>query len=93
MDEDFRDSLIPYGDDEETLLYHHSICYFLESYGFCMELKDHTMHHLTDLTWTRTGENAENVRVGPYPELTVRRHQDWGWTLENAHVVLIASKL
>lgn len=88
-DEDFLENLVPYNDDEELLLYPHSICYFHEdSRAFTMELREADLRHTPDLKWTRPDEHS--VRVGPYPPLVATRQADWGWKLENLHVVLYA---
>ena len=89
-DTDFLENLVPY-DYSDVLLYPHSICYFMESQEFAMEPRDGNMRNSTDLKWARTVDRS--VRVGPYPPLRVTRQQDWGWTLENMHVVLYARRL
>jgi F-box-like len=38
-------------------------------------------------TWIEIGRQ---VQVGPYPPLIASRSDDWGWKLENLHVVLFA---
>jgi len=73
-----------------TLLYHHSTCFFeAESKNFRMVLHHHVhSYHPTDLQW-RWLKVGERLQVGPYPPLTVARQKDWGWKLENLHVVLM----
>ena len=77
------------------LLYHHSICYFKETNrDFKLVLKEnvnfavgHT-YHPTDLKW-RWLDVGKRIQVGPYPPLNIVRRKDWGWNLENQHVVLL----
>jgi len=91
-DEDFLENLVPYEDDTEVLLYPHSICYFgSETHDFTMELREADLRHITDLKWARSEDGS--VRVGPYPSLQATRQADWGWKLENMHVVLYARSL
>jgi hypothetical protein len=91
-DQDFLDNLVPYDDDTEVLLYPHSICYFhADTREFTMELREANIRHTTDLKWARP--DPRSVRVGPYPSLEATRQADWGWKLENTHVVLYARKL
>jgi hypothetical protein len=56
---------------------------------FRMEVLDHVENAFTtDLLW-RWAVNGSKVQVGPYPPLRVnRRCDDWGWELENQHVVM-----
>jgi hypothetical protein len=90
-DQDFLENLVPFEDDDSVLLYPHSICYFHENREFTMELKEADLRHTTGLKWNKDGERL--VRVGPYPPLVVSRKEDWGWKLENLHVVLYAREL
>lgn len=78
-----------YEDDFEMLLYHHSTCYFDDSRRFRVNIQNpmHDHHH-TDLKW-RWLEVGTQIQVGPYPPVTVVRRSDWGWKLENQHVVLV----
>mmetsp|Transcript_45184 Transcript_45184/g.110040 ORF Transcript_45184/g.110040 Transcript_45184/m.110040 type:complete len:612 (+) Transcript_45184:802-2637(+) len=56
---------------------------------FRMEVLDHVENIVSsDLQW-RWAVNGSKVQVGPYPPLKVkRRSDDWGWELENQHVVM-----
>jgi F-box domain len=57
--------------------------------NFRMDVLEHVEHAFTtDLQW-RWAVNGSKVQVGPYPPLHVkRRHDDWGWEMENVHVVM-----
>ena len=91
VDDDDRSYLTPYDDAEGILLYHHSTVYFEESESrdFSIVLKQYVhSYHPTDLKW-RWLEVGKRVQVGPYPPLTITRRKDWGWRLENLHVVLL----
>jgi hypothetical protein len=90
-DQDFLANLVPFEDDDTVLLYPHSICYFHENRDFTMELKEADLRHTTDLKWVNDGGHA--IRVGPYPPLVATRKDDWGWKLENLHVVLYTRDL
>ena len=92
-DEDYPDRE---GDDDEESsrgrikLHFHSICYFSDvNHEFRMDNREDMMHHHMDLTW-RWVCTGRAVQVGPYPPLIVRRRENWGWQLENAHVVLFS---
>lgn len=60
--------------------------------NFRMVILDHVQHayHPTDLQWRWIpGHMGTKVQVGPYPPLCIsRRRHDWGWQLENIHVVI-----
>lgn len=88
VDEEDREGLEKYDDSENILLFHHSKCFFDESRDFRIVLM-HAAHiyHPTDLKWGWL-EVGRRLQVGPYPPLTVSRRRDWGWKLENTHVVL-----
>ena len=88
VDEGDRSFLTTYDEAEGVLLYHHSTCYFQDSREFVIVLKQYVhSYHPTDLKW-RWLDVGKRVQVGPYPPLTVSRRKDWGWKLENLHVVL-----
>lgn len=88
VDDEDRESLLKYDEAENILLYHHSTCYFEENRDFRIEL-DQAIHsyHPTDLKWGWI-EVGHRMQVGPYPPLTASRRKDWGWKLENLHVVM-----
>lgn len=89
VDDGDRTFLTEYDDAEGVLLYHHSTCFFEESREFQIVLKQHVhSYHPTDLKW-RWLEVGKRIQVGPYPPLTISRRKDWGWKLENLHVVLL----
>jgi len=69
-------------------LHFHCVCYFDET-QFLMDLprENEMMQHTTDLTW-RWVVMGRALQVGPYPPLVVSRLENWGWKLENQHVVL-----
>ena len=91
VDETDRAFLTRYDDNEGVLLYHHSTCYFEESPSrdFQIVLRENVhSYHPTDLKW-RWLEVGKRIQVGPYPPLNIaRRTKDWGWNLENQHVIL-----
>lgn len=79
--------LQPYAGHDGVMLFHHSVSYFKPNQDFEMEMKDPDSHYPIDLRWRWAGNM---VQVGPYPHLIVTRNQaDWGWTLENVHVVML----
>ena len=90
VDEEDRDGLVKYEDSENILLYHHSKCFLEETRDFRIVLHNaiHS-YHPTDLKWGWL-EVGRRLQVGPYPPLTVSRRRDWGWKLENTHVVLFS---
>jgi hypothetical protein len=95
VDDADRSFLTSYDDEEEgggdgtILLYHHSTCFFEESREFSIVLKQYVQsYHPTDLRW-RWLDVGKRLQVGPYPPLAVSRRKDWGWKLENLHVVLL----
>jgi len=56
--------------------------------GFRMdESRDNDMHHPQDLSWHWI-HAGRTVQVGQYPPLVLHRRPNWGWKLENHHVVL-----
>lgn len=81
-------------DDEEhssgrIKLHFHSTCYFSDvNNEFRMDNREDMMHQV-DLNW-RWIRMGRAVQVGPYPPLLVSRRENWGWQLENAHVVLLS---
>lgn len=79
--------LIPYDGHSGIMLYQHSVCYFDPNNDeFVMELKDGEAHHPMNFQWQW---NHNLVQVGPYPHLVITRLPDWGWKLENVHVVML----
>ena len=89
VDDEDRDGLLKYDEAENILLYHHSVCYFEENRKFRIQLIDAVhSYHPTDLKWGWL-EIGHRMQVGPYPALTASRRKDWGWKLENSHVVLL----
>jgi hypothetical protein len=89
VDDADRSFLTKYTEGEGILLYHHSTCFFEESRDFQIVLKQHVhSYHPTDLKW-RWLDMGKRIQVGPYPPLTITRKKDWGWKLENLHVVLL----
>jgi hypothetical protein len=87
VDEADRQHLLPYND--EILLYPYSTAFFEESRDFHIDI-DRMPHsyHPANLKWTWI-DVGKYVQVGPYPPLKASRSDDWGWKLENLHVVLI----
>lgn len=93
VDEEDREALEKYDEAENILLYHHSTCYFDESRDFRIELNQAVhSYHPTDLKWGWL-EVGRRLQVGPYPPLTASRRNDWGWKLENMHVVMFFKDL
>lgn len=89
VDDADRSFLTVYNESEGVLLYHHSTCFFEDSRDFQIVLKQYVhSYHPTDLKW-RWLEVGKRIQVGPYPPLTITRRKDWGWKLENLHVVLL----
>jgi hypothetical protein len=89
VDDADRSFLKVYDEAEGILLYHHSTCFFEESRDFQIVLKQYVhSYHPTDLKW-RWLDVGKRIQVGPYPPLTITRRKDWGWKLENLHVVLL----
>ncbi len=89
VDDADRSFLTIYNEAEGVLLYHHSTCSFDESRDFQIVLKQYVhSYHPTDLKW-RWLDVGKRIQVGPYPPLTITRRKDWGWKLENLHVVLL----
>jgi hypothetical protein len=90
MDQENRnnENLQTYEEQQGILLYRHSTCYFRQDRDFRIVLKQYVhSYHPTDLKW-RWLEMGKRIQVGPYPALTVSRRKDWGWKLENLHVVM-----
>lgn len=88
VDQADREALLQYEEAENILLYHHSTCFFGESREFQIVLNQAVhSYHPTDLKWGWL-EMGRRLQVGPYPPLTVSRRTNWGWKLENGHVVL-----
>ena len=78
----------PYEDGEGILLYRHSTCYFRPDREFRITLQPNVhSYQPPDLRW-RWIEVGKRIQVGPYPALTVSRRKDWGWQLENLHVIM-----
>lgn len=84
-----NEELQRYGEAEGILLYKHSTCYFRPDRDFRIVLRPNVAptYRPTDLRW-RWIEVGKQIQVGPYPSLTVTRRKDWGWKLENMHVVM-----
>ena len=73
---------------EKVKLHFHCTCYFSDvNNEFRTEFQEN--HHNMELNWTwvRLGRA---IQVGLYPPLRVSRLENWGWQLENAHVVLLS---
>ncbi len=88
VDEEDRGILQKYDEGDNILLYHHSKCFFEESRDFRIVLNQAVhSYHPTDLKWVWL-ESGHRLQIGPYPPLTASRRKDWGWKLENSHVVL-----
>ena len=82
-----RQHLLAYKDG--ILLYPYSTAFFEDSRAFRIDVDQIPQsYHPANLKWTWV-EMGRQVQVGPYPPLTVSRNDDWGWQLENLHVVLI----
>ncbi len=89
------------GDEEDVSLHFHCICYFDEanegdgedgrepSMGkFRLDDSNSSdLEHPQNLTW-HWCKWGSILQVGQYPPLVVRRLDDWGWRIENRHVVL-----
>jgi len=79
--------------DVEISLHFHCKCFFDEEengFAFRMEeSEDPELHHPQDLSWKWIVE-GKAVQVGIYPALVVHRLDNWGWKLENQHVVLLS---
>lgn len=89
VDDADRSFLTVYSEAGGVLLYHHSTCFFEEDRNFRIVLKQYVhSYHPTDLKW-RWLDMGKRIQVGPYPPLTITRRKDWGWKLENLHVVLL----
>mmetsp|Transcript_74500 Transcript_74500/g.112262 ORF Transcript_74500/g.112262 Transcript_74500/m.112262 type:complete len:279 (+) Transcript_74500:106-942(+) len=89
VDEADRSFLTRYEAQDGVLLYHHSTCHFEESRDFQIVLRENVhSYHPTDLKW-RWLDVGKRIQVGPYPPLNSVRRKDWGWNLENQHVVLL----
>jgi hypothetical protein len=80
------ENLVPYENHPGLLLYRHSICYFEDDGELCMEMRESDLSQPTNLRWRWDGRY---VQVGPYPPLRIARQGDWGFKLENVHVVLL----
>jgi hypothetical protein len=88
VDDEDRGSLLEYDEADNILLYHHSTCFFDQSRDFRISLNQAVhSYNPTDLKWGWV-EMGRRLQVGPYPPLTVSRRKDWGWKMENGHVVL-----
>mmetsp|Transcript_4722 Transcript_4722/g.7010 ORF Transcript_4722/g.7010 Transcript_4722/m.7010 type:complete len:290 (+) Transcript_4722:14-883(+) len=88
MDQEDLEELEVYPDEPGIRLYQHSTCFFKEDHDFIMEMKDAELFS-GDMKW-RWVEEGKVIQVGPYPSLNVSRMDDWGWKLENVHVVFFA---
>lgn len=87
--------------EEDVSLHFHCICYFDEAVReggggdvgppvgkFRLdESNNREMEHPQNLTWHWLIE-GRTVQVGQYPPLVIYRLDDWGWRIENRHVVL-----
>jgi len=89
MDQEDLEELEVYPDEPGIRLYQHSTCYFKDDHDFIMEMKDAEPFSASDMKW-RWVEEGKILQVGPYPSLNVSRKDDWGWKLENVHVVFVA---
>jgi hypothetical protein len=86
--ENLENNLQPFEEGEGVLLYRHSTCYFRSDREFRMTLGPNVHgYQPPDLRW-RWIEAGKRIQVGPYPALTVSRRNDWGWQLENLHVIM-----
>jgi hypothetical protein len=87
-----NEELERYDDAEGILLYRYSTCHFRSDRDFRLVLRPNIapMYRPTDLRW-RWLEVGRRIQVGPYPSLTVSRTKDWGWKLENLHVVMYSN--
>ncbi|KAG7340134.1 hypothetical protein IV203_006538 [Nitzschia inconspicua] len=83
------DRLQRYDDDRSILLYKYSTCYFRHDRDFRLVLRPNAVpaYRPVDLRW-RWLRMGSQIQVGPYPPLFVSRTEDWGWKLENMHVVM-----
>lgn len=81
-----------YEDAEGILLYRHSTCHFRPDRDFRLVLRPNVAptYRPNDLRW-RWLQVGSEIQVGPYPSLTVSRTKDWGWKLENLHVVMFSN--
>ena len=87
VEEADRQHLLAYKDG--ILLYPYSTAFFEDSRAFRIDVDQIPQsYHPANLKWTWI-EVGKQVQVGPYPPLTASRSDDWGWKLENLHVVLI----
>jgi hypothetical protein len=81
------------GHDVEISLHFHCKCFFDEEdngYAFRMEdSEDPELHHPQGLSW-KWVVDGKAVQIGFYPALVVHRLDNWGWKLENQHVVLLS---
>ena len=81
------------GRDVEISLHFHCKCFFDEEeneFAFRMEDSDDAeLRHPQGLTWKWVVEGRA-VQVGSYPAMVVHRLDNWGWKLENHHVVLLS---
>lgn len=89
------------GEEEDVSLHFHCICYFDEAYegdeedgsepymgNFRLDdSNSRDLEHPQNLTWHWLLK-GKTLQVGQYPPLVVRRLNDWGWRIENHHVVL-----
>jgi len=88
-------------EEEDVSLHFHCICYFDEAFEggggddreppmgkFRLDdSNSRELEHPQNLTWHWLMK-GKTVQVGQYPPLVVRRLDDWGWRIENRHVVL-----
>jgi hypothetical protein len=84
-----NEDLRRYDEAEGILLYKHSTCSFCPDRDFRIVLRPNVAptYRPSELRW-RWIEFGKQIQVGPYPSLTVTRRKDWGWKLENLHVVM-----
>lgn len=87
-----HEELQRYDEAEGILLYRHSTCYFCPDRDFRLVLRPNVAptYRPNDLRW-RWLQAGKEIQVGPYPPLTVSRTKDWGWKLENLHVVMYSN--
>jgi len=75
------------GLEEDVMLHFHGIVYFDEDDSVFRMDDPEEMHHPRGLTWQWVVE-GKAVQVDQYPPLVVHRLENWGWRLENQHVIL-----
>ena len=72
----------------EMSLHYHCKCFFDEDESGCsIRMEESDELHPQNLKW-RWIVPGQTVLIGMYPPLVVQRLDNWGWQLENHHVVL-----